>query len=91
MSSSPLRVLLVEDSPTDAQLLQEHLSLVDSERFEVTHLEHLEEALVRLREEPFDVVLLDLSLPDSTGHDTFLRAQREVPRRPTGGAERHQR
>jgi len=79
MPSSPLRVLLVEDSPTDAQLLQERLSLIDTERFEVTHLERLDEALARLRGESFDVVLLDLSLPDSTGHDTFLRAQREVP------------
>jgi hypothetical protein len=45
MSSSPLRVLLIEDSSTDAQLLQEHLSLVDTERFEVTHLERALDAV----------------------------------------------
>ncbi len=75
MSKAPMKVLLVEDSPSDAQLLKEYLGLVSSERFDVIHVERLEQALSRLKAEPFDVVLLDLSLPDSRGHDTFLRTQ----------------
>ncbi len=78
MATSALKVLLVEDSPSDAQLLQEYLKLVDFERFEVTHVEKLGHALELLRARPFDVVLLDLSLPDSHGQDTFVRARREA-------------
>ena len=82
MPKSHLRVLLVEDSPSDARLLLEQLTQVDPEQFEVTHLERLEDALARLKEQPFDVVLLDLSLPDSAGQETFLRAEREAPHVP---------
>ncbi len=82
MTSSSIRVLLVEDSPSDAQLLEEHLSLVGFDQFEVTRVERLDAALQQMRSRPFDVILLDLSLPDSSGHDTFLRAQREAPHVP---------
>ena len=82
MPESPVRVLLVEDSPSDAELLQEHLVLVGEAQFQVTHVERLDEALARLSAETFDVVLLDLSLPDSSGHDTFLRAQHASPHAP---------
>jgi two-component system, cell cycle sensor histidine kinase and response regulator CckA len=73
----PLRVLLVEDSPTDRLLLQEMLKTSKSVLFQVTHVEYLSEALQQLAAERFDVVLLDLSLPDSLGLETFtvLHAQ----------------
>jgi len=79
MTTPALRVLLVEDSASDAVLLQEHLLDVGFERFEVTHVERLTEALDRLGKQTFDVVLLDLSLPDSCGVETLLRTQREAP------------
>lgn len=77
-----IRVLLVEDSPSDAQLLRIYLGMTTSVKFDVTHVERLDEALARLRDGPFDVVLLDLSLPDSAGHNTFLRVQQQVPSMP---------
>ncbi len=79
MTTAALRVLLVEDSASDAALLQEHLLDVEFERFEVTHVERLDQALTRLGKQAFDVVLLDLSLPDSSGLDTLVRAQQEAP------------
>jgi len=79
MTIPSIKVLLVEDSPSDAQLLQFHLSMCSSAQFDVTHVERLDEALARLRSQPFDVVLLDLSLPDSMGHNTFLRIQQQAP------------
>ena len=82
MNSVPLKILLVEDSPSDAALLQESLIQNDQGRFEFTHVESLTEGLDHLRRECFDVLLLDLSLPDSTGHDTFLRARAEAPDMP---------
>ena len=77
--SQPLQVLLVEDSPTDVRLLQEMLLAASTtEWFQITHVKRLMEALHQLATERFDAVLLDLSLPDSQGLDTFttLHAQR---------------
>jgi two-component system sensor histidine kinase UhpB len=79
MPQSPIKILLIEDSLTDAMLLQEHLSAVEFEKFEINHVQRLDEALALLRTEHFNVALIDLTLPDSTGPDTFARIQREAP------------
>ena len=60
-------VLLVEDSPSDARLLEEFLEEVSATEFELTHVQRLAEAQDRLQEKRFEVVLLDLGLPDSQG------------------------
>lgn len=67
-------ILLVEDSPSDAFLTRE---AVDPDSFQVTHVERLEQAIAALRQSTFDVVLLDLGLPDSQGLSTLQRLQRE--------------
>jgi signal transduction histidine kinase len=82
MNQHPLRVMLVEDSPSDAELVQERLSEIAANVFVFTHLERLDTALSRLAQEPFDVLLLDLTLPDSFGADTFIRARAAAPRLP---------
>ncbi|MGC9970155.1 MAG: response regulator [Bryobacteraceae bacterium] len=79
MNTAGIRILLVEDSPSDAELLQETLHQAGAGRFECTWVERLNDALARLYQESFDVLLLDLSLPDSSGPDTFRRAQKEAP------------
>ncbi len=79
MTGPALRVLLVEDSPSDADLLQEHLVEVSFERFVVTHVTRLEDALTQLHAAAFDVVLLDLTLPDSCGVETCSRLQSQAP------------
>lgn len=66
-----LRLLLVEDDPDDVLLLREMLEEVPGVRFQVVHAGTMEETLARLREEQFHVILLDLTLPDSQGFDTF--------------------
>ena len=76
---APMRVLLVEDNPGDARLLREILAEVGAHRFELTHHTTLAAALNRLSEGGIDVVLLDLSLPDSDGLDTFARAHSQAP------------
>jgi PAS domain S-box-containing protein len=73
------RVLLVEDSPSDADLLQQTLQQAGAGRFEVTWVERLDDGLARLGEASFDVLLLDLSLPDSSGPETFRRALHAAP------------
>ncbi|MDZ4202224.1 MAG: EAL domain-containing protein [Gallionella sp.] len=64
------RVLLVEDDPADASLVRQMLRFGSGERFEVSGAVTLAETVASLGLESFDVVLLDLSLPDSTGLDT---------------------
>ncbi len=76
------RVLLVEDSPSDARLIRHGLSHAQGVAFELVVAERLDVALAKLRLERFDVVLLDLGLPDTTGIETFTRVQMEFPQLP---------
>jgi two-component sensor histidine kinase len=74
MDSGPVRILLVEDNPGDARLIREALN--DSgARFELEHVETLGAALEHLAQSRPGVILLDLSLPDAHGLETFLRAR----------------
>ncbi len=67
MTTAAIRILLVEDSPSDADLLQETLQRTGAGRFEFTWVERLDDALARLGEESFDVLLLDLSCRTAPG------------------------
>ena len=82
MNKTPLKILLVEDSPSDAALLKESLTQSGLLHFAFTHADCLAEAAKKLQQGQFDVMLLDLSLPDSIGRDTFLRARAEAPHLP---------
>ena len=77
-----IKILLVEDSPYDAELLREMLLSVTSVHFEWVHVPRLAEAIHRLREERFDTILLDLSLPDSHGQETLAKAYAQAHETP---------
>lgn len=64
MNDQTINVLLVEDNPADARLVYEALRVTSSPRFQVTHVECLSAARECLTDGEFDVVLLDLVLPD---------------------------
>jgi two-component system, cell cycle sensor histidine kinase and response regulator CckA len=74
-----IKILLVEDNPGDALLLQETLSEITLIELEWVHVERLADALKRLLREDFDVILLDLILPDSEGLDTFVQIHSQAP------------
>ncbi|QRN96188.1 HAMP domain-containing histidine kinase [Archangium violaceum] len=78
----PLRLLLVEDNPGDARLLQEELKEVPSVRFEVRHVTRMAEALAVVSEPGLDVVLLDLALPDGQGISNIERMLQAAPMLP---------
>jgi signal transduction histidine kinase len=82
MSILPIKVLLVEDNPGDARLLREALAETARTRFDWTHVDRLAEALRRLEEERFDIILLDLSLPDAQGLDAVVWAHGQVAHLP---------
>ena len=69
-----IKVLLIEDNPSDVLLLKESLGSDPLTDFQVTVAEHLIDGLEKLAEESFDVLLLDLGLPDSQGLETFETA-----------------
>jgi DNA-binding response OmpR family regulator len=71
--------LLVEDSPGDARLVDRYLSKAEHATFEVERFDRLRKGLDRLRQGGFDVLLLDLTLPDSKGIETFDKAFAEAP------------
>ena len=77
-----LRILLVEGNGADALTVQGALAQCFGGDFALTHVERLADACNRIEAEKFDVVLLDLMLPDSSGLDTFLRLSRHEPRVP---------
>jgi DNA-binding response OmpR family regulator len=77
-----VKVLLVEDSPTEVRLLEDKLAKVTLTTFEVTRAGKLAEALGKLNEHPFDIVLLDLNLPDSEELQTFTKVNRQNPEVP---------
>jgi signal transduction histidine kinase len=80
---TPVRILLVEDSASDAALLQESLTETGLGAFGFTHVESWADALQSMGQEPpFDVLLLDLSLPDISGRETFVRARADAPHLP---------
>ncbi len=82
MAGEVIKVLLVEDNPGDVLLLQELLKEVTTVRVKLQPVERLSEAFDSLVNNSFDVMLLDLSLPDSQGIETFVRATRQAKATP---------
>ena len=77
-----MNILLIEDHKPDAVLLRELLTENTRQSFRLVHAERLEDGLALLKREHFDVALLDLSLPDAFGQDTFWCVHRQAPNLP---------
>ena len=70
-----IKVLLIEDEPGDAGLVQIKLQNAELIIFQLTWVETLTDAKIQLTKQRFDALLLDLSLPDSSGLETLKKAQ----------------
>ncbi len=70
-----MKLLLIEDNPADVRLMQELLKESSRGSFQCRQAGRLDSALESLRRETFDLVLLDLGLPDSQGMNTLSAAQ----------------
>jgi|GEM_PF-1711633 len=79
MTQNIIRVLLIEDSPSDARLIRDDLNGADGKCCNVTIANCMADGLAQLRSANFDVALTDLGLPDSTGFSTFKLIQEEFP------------
>ena len=81
-AASSIRVLLIEDNPGDARLIREYLSDPAGASFELEQAATLAEGAARLGRGGIDIVLLDLSLPDSPMPETFLQVHQCDPQVP---------
>ena len=73
MQVDRIHILVVEDNPGDVRLIQEMLAETDEDSFQVEHVNQLSAGLERLTHSGIKIVLLDLSLPDSHGLNTFTQ------------------
>jgi len=76
------RVLLVEDNPADAKLAEVYLSDGNQFQAELTWCEDLAAGMEAVLGSEFDIILLDLTLPDSSGIDTFFKLYKEASKIP---------
>ncbi|HEY9600780.1 MAG TPA: hybrid sensor histidine kinase/response regulator [Allocoleopsis sp.] len=74
-----IRALLVEDSPSDAELFQRVFLHAAGGKWNLDRVERLSEAVAICRDRNFDVALLDLRLPDSDGLDTVIQFCTAIP------------
>jgi signal transduction histidine kinase len=95
MEKLTIHILLVEDSASDAHLLRRIFLHADQEQWQILHVERLSEAIdasrenftstldnsqiLNRRQRRFDLVLLDLSLPDSIGLETLKEFRAAIP------------
>lgn len=82
MIANPIRLLLLEDSDSDAMLEQATLAAAAPGEFITTRVSRLADALERVDAGHFDVVLSDLGLPDSMGLKTVQALVSHVPAMP---------
>ena len=75
MAKDPTTILLIEDNPGDARLIHEMLVATDDVSFKLVVADRLSTGHRTLAENHFDVILLDLSLPDSHGLSTLDKTQ----------------
>jgi two-component system, cell cycle sensor histidine kinase and response regulator CckA len=79
IESSTIRVLLVEDNLAEARFIQEIFKDSLKIQFGITHVNRLGAAIIQLDSADFDVALLDLTLPDSTGLASLDAAIHHAP------------
>ncbi len=79
--NSNVKVLIIEDNNADCQLVTEYLTNSKNNIYNITDVQSLEKGIIKLQEKQFDIILLDLNLPDSKGIDTYykLREKSNIP------------
>jgi len=71
MLKEKLKVLLVEDNPTDALIVRKRIQRDNAFEYDITHVVSGEEAILILEKNFFNIVLLDYNLPKKSGLETL--------------------
>jgi signal transduction histidine kinase/DNA-binding response OmpR family regulator len=77
-----LKLLLIEDNVADARFLEILLREITSQRYQIQKTQTFAEGKNLLLKEEFDLLVLDLSLPDSVGLETIQNANHVAPEMP---------
>jgi len=77
MAKEKLKVLLVEDNPTDALIVKKKLQKDNAFDYEVTHVVSGEDAISKLENESYHIALLDYNLPKKSGLETLEEINRK--------------
>jgi two-component system sensor histidine kinase UhpB len=81
MSEKIIKIILVEDNPGDALIIKEMLKEIYEKEFILEHFQRVNDGLEHLNED-YDIMLLDLNLPDSQGIETFNTMNQHAPELP---------
>ena len=77
-----MKILLIEDNVTDADFLRASLRRSRAQDIDLTHVTTLKEGTIALRKDDFDVILLDMGLPDGNGMECVEAVQAADPEMP---------
>ena len=80
--SYSVQILLIEDNLAEARLLQEFLKQAKSKEFSLVHVQRLRDAFPQINQQTYDVILLDLTLPDSQGLSSLPLLISQAPSTP---------
>ncbi len=80
--SKPIEVLLIEDTTEDIMYLKDSLAGGIADAYDITCAGRLDDAINCLDEGEYDIVLMDLSLPDSEGFNSFISVRMHSPEVP---------
>ena len=82
MYPEKITILIIEDNPGDVRLIKEVLAETNGGAFDLKYADRLSDGLKKISENTVDIVLLDLSLPDSAGLETitgFSEKNKDIP------------
>lgn len=79
MDDQIIKILYVEDNIEDVLLIKEFIKEIKNVHYELTHAQQLNEALLEIENDNYDIIMLDLSLPDKQGLDIITRVCERAP------------
>jgi len=82
MTNNLIQVLLIDDDPDDVLLILEFLAEAGAANIKMANTDRLSNGLKRIAEQEFDVILIDLNLPDSRGLETLKAITEAKPMLP---------
>lgn len=75
MIGKTIKILYVEENIEDVLLIREFIKETKNVNYELTHVQHLDDALLELVNNNYDIIMLDLSLPDRQGVEIITKVR----------------